>query len=177
MQTETIEQILDTLTCHDSVVDGSKAATIRQGIQEASRVDQGRLLEKAVRHAIPLHGILLPNLIAEDRFLTGAMMRGAQLDLADLRGAKLRGADLKGASLRHAILAWADLSHANLEGVDFTRADLSSADLRNANLRNADLTWAHVCNADFRGADLRNAHLPIHPAERKSARWRKAIRK
>ena len=69
--------------------------------------------------------------------LAFAVMRGANLALANLSGAQLREADLVLANLRGADLRHADLSGANLIG-----ARLMGVDLAHANIRGADLSTA-----------------------------------
>jgi hypothetical protein len=69
--------------------------------------------------------------------LTYAVMRGANLPLADLSRAQLHEADLVLANLRGADLRHADLSGANLVG-----ARLMGVDLAHANIRGADLSTA-----------------------------------
>ena len=69
--------------------------------------------------------------------LTYAVMRGANLTMANLSGAQLREADLVLVNLRGADLRHADLSGANLVG-----ARLMGVDLAYANIRGADLSTA-----------------------------------
>src|SRR5215470_12244226 len=69
--------------------------------------------------------------------LTFAVMRGANLALANLAGAQLHEADLVLANLRGADLRRADLSGANLIG-----ARLMGVDLAHANISGADLSTA-----------------------------------
>ena len=69
--------------------------------------------------------------------LAYAVMRGANLALANLAGAQLSEADLVLADLRGADLRHADLSNANLVG-----ARLMGVDLAHANLCGADLSTA-----------------------------------
>jgi hypothetical protein len=69
--------------------------------------------------------------------LSYAVMRGADLMLANLAGAQLREADLvlanlRGADLRHADLSGANLVGARLLGVDLAHANLCGADLSTA---------------------------------------------
>jgi hypothetical protein len=69
--------------------------------------------------------------------LAFAVMRGANLPLANLSGAQLREADLvlanlRGADLRHADLSGANLVGARLMGVDLARANICGADLSTA---------------------------------------------
>jgi len=70
--------------------------------------------------------------------LTYAVMRGANLPLANLAGAQLREADL--------VLA-------NLRGADLRNADLSGANLVGARLMGVDLARANICGADLSTAE------------------------
>jgi hypothetical protein len=70
--------------------------------------------------------------------LAFAVMRGANLALANLAGAQLREADL--------VLA-------NLRGADLRRADLSGANLVGARLVGVDLARANLCGADLSTAE------------------------
>jgi hypothetical protein len=66
-----------------------------------------------------------------------AVMRGANLTLANLAGAQLREADLVLANLRGA-----DLRHADMTGANLVGARLVGADLGHANICGADLSTA-----------------------------------
>src|SRR5215470_19007318 len=70
--------------------------------------------------------------------LTYAVMRGANLPLANLSWAQLREADL--------VLA-------NLRGADLRHADLSGANLVGARLMGVDLAHANICGADLSTAE------------------------
>src|SRR5215470_593242 len=70
--------------------------------------------------------------------LTFAVMRGANLALANLAGAQLHEADL--------VLA-------NLRGADLRHADLSGANLVGARLMGVDLAHANICGADLSTAE------------------------
>jgi len=74
--------------------------------------------------------------------LTGAVLRGRDLERVDLAGRDLSGADLSGARL---VLA-------DLQGAVLTGADLSGTDLRGANLLGADLRGAVLLEARLEGA-------------------------
>lgn len=82
----------------------------------------------------------------------------------DLSFAVMRGADLTLANLSHAILVEADLVLANLRGADMRHADLRGANLVGARLMGADLTHTNICGADLSTAEdlteeqLRHAH-------------------
>src|ERR1051326_3967633 len=80
--------------------------------------------------------------------LAYAVLRGANLPLANLAGAQLREADLvlanlRGADLRHADLSGANLVGARLMGVDLAHANICGADLSTAE----DLTDEQLCEA------------------------------
>ena len=71
----------------------------------------------------------------------------------DLSYAVMRGADLTLANLAHAHLSEADLVLANLRGADLRHADLSGANLVGARLMGVDLTHANICGADLSTAE------------------------
>jgi uncharacterized protein YjbI with pentapeptide repeats len=93
--------------------------------------------------------------------LSGADLRGADLNEAELRRADLRGADLNEAELRRADLRGANLSGANLSRVYLSGANLGEADLSGANLRGAYLIGADLRDANLIGANLREANLKL----------------
>jgi uncharacterized protein YjbI with pentapeptide repeats len=82
----------------------------------------------------------------------------------DLTFAVMRGADLMLANLSGALLAEADLVLANLRGADLRHADLRGANLVGARLTGVDLAHANICGADLSTAEdlteeqLRHAH-------------------
>lgn len=81
-----------------------------------------------------------------------------------LTGAALRGADLQGVRLPGATFDDADLTQTNFSGADLLRASmqgtqLSGATFRNANLQGATLDVEQLFDTSFRGADLRKATL------------------
>jgi len=82
----------------------------------------------------------------------------------DLSFAVMRGADLTLANLSGAIFREADLVLANLRGADLRHADLRGANLVGARLMGVDLTQANICGADLSTAEdlteeqLRHAH-------------------
>ena len=78
-----------------------------------------------------------------------AVMRGADLMLANLSGAALYEADLVLANLRGA-----DLRHADLRGANLVGARLMGADLGQANICGADLSTAE----DLTDEQLRHTH-------------------
>jgi hypothetical protein len=71
----------------------------------------------------------------------------------DLSYAVMRGADLTLANLAGAILHEADLVLANLRGADLRHADLSGANLVGARLLGVDLAHANICGADLSTAE------------------------
>jgi uncharacterized protein YjbI with pentapeptide repeats len=71
----------------------------------------------------------------------------------DLSYAVMRGADLMLANLRGAILREADLVLANLRGADLRHADLRGANLVGARLMGVDLAHANICGADLSTAE------------------------
>jgi len=108
------------------------------------------------------HPDIKPDL--KEASLIGAALSEANLSNAKLRGANLLGADLLGADLSEAILRGADLfvadlSSANLFGTTLSGADLSSADLSGADLIEANLSNAKLRGATLSGADLSSANL------------------
>jgi len=82
----------------------------------------------------------------------------------DLSFAVMRGADLMLANLSHAVLCEADLVLANLRGADLRHADLRGANLVGARLTGVDLAHANICGADLSTAEdltpeqLRHTH-------------------
>jgi hypothetical protein len=82
----------------------------------------------------------------------------------DLSFAVMRGADLMLANLSGAALYEADLVLANLRGADLRHADLRGANLVGARLMGADLGQANICGADLSTAEdltdeqLRHTH-------------------
>jgi len=71
----------------------------------------------------------------------------------DLSFAVMRGADLMLANLSSAILREADLVLANLRGADLRHADLRGANLVGARLMGVDLAHANICGADLSTAE------------------------
>src|SRR5579871_6109939 len=71
----------------------------------------------------------------------------------DLSYAVMRGADLTLANLAHAHLHEADLVLANLRGADLRHADLRGANLVGARLMGVDLAHANICGADLSTAE------------------------
>ncbi|MBI4300618.1 MAG: pentapeptide repeat-containing protein [Chloroflexi bacterium] len=82
----------------------------------------------------------------------------------DLRGGKadpmdLSGADLRGANLQKAFLTRVDLSGAQLQNADLREANIGGTNLSGANLAGADLTSANMHRTNFRGASLAGAKI------------------
>ena len=71
----------------------------------------------------------------------------------DLSFAVMRGADLMLANLSGALLSEADLVLANLRGADLRHADLRGANLVGARLTGVDLSHANICGADLSTAE------------------------
>lgn len=71
----------------------------------------------------------------------------------DLAYAVMRGADLALANLAGAQLLEADLVLANLRGADLRHADLRGANLVGARLMGVDLAHANICGADLSTAE------------------------
>jgi hypothetical protein len=98
-----------------------------------------------------------------------AVMRGANLTLANLAGAQLREADLVLANLRGADLRHADMSDANLVGARLVGADLDHANICGADLSTAeDLTEEQLRHT--RGDALTKLPEKLHAPEN----WAKA---
>ena len=95
----------------------------------------------------------------EDRleFVTGADLKGRNIENADMLRAFLVKADLRGASLNNANLMYANLEQANLEKTNLQKANLGSANLKSANLKNANLSRANLREADLSVAELQEA--------------------
>lgn len=97
-------------------------------------------------------------------YLEAALLKSADLSMANLSEATLTKADLSAATLREANLAKADLTGAILEGTELSKvvldaASLTKTNLRNAHLKQAVLIRANLTRAILRGADLTNAVL------------------
>jgi hypothetical protein len=71
----------------------------------------------------------------------------------DLSYAVMRGADLMLANLARADLHEADLVLANMRGADLRHANLSGANLVGARLTGVDLEHANICGADLSTAE------------------------
>lgn len=110
----------------------------------------------------------------EELDLSGADLRGLDLDKMVFAGANLAGADLSRASARGAIFSGADLTGANLAGADLTRAGfgfsemvnatiaftrLGSAMIQPATLTDAVFTGAILDHTSFRECDLDGVDL------------------
>ncbi|MEV4111068.1 pentapeptide repeat-containing protein [Nonomuraea sp. NPDC049695] len=110
----------------------------------------------------------------EELDLSGADLRGLNLDQMIFADANLSGADLSRASARGAIFSGADLTDANLTGADLTRAGfgyselvdatiaftrLGSAMIQPATLTGAVFTGAILDHTSFRECDLTGVDL------------------
>lgn len=104
------------------------------------------------------------NLDLRDLDLTGAQLRGLNLDKVLLDRSVLPLCDAGKASLVGASLTEAVVSHASLR-----EANLTSADLRKSCMPVTDLCYAVLVDADIRGADFRAAKL--HAADFTRARY------
>jgi hypothetical protein len=96
--------------------------------------------------------------------LTGAILAGVELILADLSGIRLSRADLSDGKLMGLNLPGALLDQANLVGARLTEANLSrtrllGANLSRARLPQADLSHAGLQHANLSGAVLMGANL------------------
>ncbi len=104
--------------------------------------------------------------------LAYAVMRGANLALANLSGAQLQEADLVLANLRGADLRHADLSNANLIG-----ARLTGVDLAHANLSGADLSTAEDLTEEQLGETRGDAATKLPEELRAPRNWSPKTRK
>ena len=87
--------------------------------------------------------------------LSGAALRGLDLEGADLSGADLKDADLRGANLSGANLKDAHLEGSNLFKVLIDGADLKEADLRGVQfLQCPQLVTARNWQSAYRDQDL-----------------------
>jgi hypothetical protein len=84
--------------------------------------------------------------------LQSAVLRKADLSLANLNGTLLINATLLGASLENSNLVSSQLRYADLGSAFLIDADLSFSNLLGANLSNADLTSADLSSATLTGA-------------------------
>ena len=103
--------------------------------------------------------------------LSYAVMRGADLTLANLAGAILHEADLVLANLRGADLRHADLSGANLIG-----ARLLGVDLAHANIRGADLSTAEDLTEEQLRHTRGDEHTKLPESLRPPDNWLKTHR-
>ena len=91
--------------------------------------------------------------------LSGAFLRGANLENANFESANLENVILADANLEGANLRHANLEVANLIGANLRDAMLSGANLRHANLGDANLRDAVLVDANLEGADLTGVNL------------------
>jgi uncharacterized protein YjbI with pentapeptide repeats len=106
----------------------------------------------------------------EQAQLEGAVLKNADLTLANAYGVNFSRAVADGAIFRTANLREANFRGANIEKANFSQADISNATFEDADLRGADLRFA-VGIAKVRswaGAKLEGAILPenFHPEGR-----------
>lgn len=90
----------------------------------------------------------------------GAYLVGGQFNRAKLNRSNLAGAKLQDANFINAELDSANLKGANLDSSDFERAHLRHTDLSDTNLRGADLPHADLSHAELDSTNLSGAVLP-----------------
>jgi hypothetical protein len=95
----------------------------------------------------------------EELDLSGADLRGLNLDQMVFAGADLTGANLSCVSVRGAIFSGADLTGANLAGADLTRTGFGFSELVNATVAFSRLGSAMMQPATLTGAVLTGATL------------------
>lgn len=96
--------------------------------------------------------------------LSGATLRGLQLDNLNATGAILRKTDLNGADLSHGLLINPNFYRASLHGAAvnntiFLGGDLVKTSFKDADLSDSVLLGVDAENASFEGANLRNGAL------------------
>lgn len=99
-------------------------------------------------------GVSLVGIQADNAFLFGIHLKGAQLDRCDMDSSDLRNSVIDRATLTFCNLQSANFRGASLVNTDLTDADLSDSDLNAANLSHANLSRADLSRADLRNADL-----------------------
>ncbi len=129
------EQVLLTKPPKPETLALIRSGNWQEGLKQIEPIN---LKDRSLRHAEMYKTIL-----------TGADLRGAQLQEANLREARLQSTDLRKANLHGA-----DLLDAQLQGANLLGTDLQSAHLTGAHLHSAHLEGAHL-----EGANLRSAHL------------------
>ncbi|MBT2206653.1 pentapeptide repeat-containing protein [Actinomadura sp. NEAU-AAG7] len=95
----------------------------------------------------------------EELDLSGADLRGLDLDKMAFAGANLAGADLSRASARGAVFSGADLTGANLAGADLTEAGFGYSEMVNATIAFTRLGKAMIQPAILDGAVFTGATL------------------
>jgi uncharacterized protein YjbI with pentapeptide repeats len=95
----------------------------------------------------------------EELDLSGADLRGLNLDQMVFAGANLAGADLSRASARGAVFSGADLTGANLAGADLTHAGFGFSEVVNATIAFTRLGRAMIQPATLTGAVFAGAGL------------------
>ncbi|MFI7232505.1 pentapeptide repeat-containing protein [Nonomuraea angiospora] len=95
----------------------------------------------------------------EELDLSGADLRGLNLDQMVFAGADLTGADLSRVSARGAIFSGADLTEADLAGADLTRAGFGFSEMVDAAIAFTRLGRAMIQPATLTGAVLAGARL------------------
>ena len=91
--------------------------------------------------------------------LTGAILRGANMEETILEGARLDGADLQASNLKKATLKGANLSHARLDGAVLEEAQGSGMYLHEASVRYARMDYAFLSGSWLTGADFSHSVL------------------
>ncbi|MDQ3652688.1 MAG: toll/interleukin-1 receptor domain-containing protein [Acidobacteriota bacterium] len=86
--------------------------------------------------------------------LSKATLIGANFSNSTPIGAIFMGADLSSANFTNAILSGADISNANLLGVKLIMANLTSADLSRANIIAANIIRVNLSSANFSNAQI-----------------------
>jgi uncharacterized protein YjbI with pentapeptide repeats len=103
--------------------------------------------------------------------LEGANFCAANLNGVDLTGANLLGGNLERAQMVHALMLEANLNNATLQGADMTSAAFANGRIVGGDLRNATLAEATFNGTDVAGADLSRANLQRTSFYGGSLRW------
>jgi uncharacterized protein YjbI with pentapeptide repeats len=144
-------------------------ARIREGVDAwnawcVEHLDMQPDLSGADLRGMNLDGIFLSSAHLKDVDLREATLRSARMNEAYLRNARLDKADLtecelEGANLNEASLNGACLRNAIVYRAGLNGASLAHADLRETGFSGADLSFADLTGADLRGAALNGAAL------------------
>jgi uncharacterized protein YjbI with pentapeptide repeats len=110
-----------------------------------------------VAPGVDLRGRSLERMTFEGADLTGAVLRGCDLDSVAFVACVLDCADLEGANLYKATISRSSLRDANLCGTNLRRAGIHSCIVVGADLTDADMTRAAISDSDLRGANLTGA--------------------